>query len=189
MNSAPCNWPPAVARTQLIGAWVLIVLVVGAAGALGIWHQWRLRMLESARIVTRHELLAHHWKHLEFFKDFTRSIDDSVRGDAADVNDRRWAARFPGVPAKPRMPLDEFETQAAIQLEAGANEVWRAHWSGTARYVRAVRARTQCLVCHPVDSAGRRLQDNDIIGLVSLELTSGDSRRSTAVAATDRSGN
>lgn len=159
----PRMWP--------IGVWLVILTVVAIAAAIGgRLYQRDQDLKESAQAFAAQELLARHWKSLETQKEF-RPVIDAIADDInSDSKSHRWQMRVVMSPAGTGTTLDDFETAAVKQIQAGTEEQWQSSWSGRPRYVRAVRVKESCLPCHQMGPSGTPLKTNDVIAIVSLEL-------------------
>ena len=163
-------------------AWLLLVAVAAALGVAGTCYQRNQRLKESARLVAQNDVFIRHWQALETVSDFKPVIDALFRGLDGAASGQHWKIRSVQSRTTSPVALDAFEKQALERIAAGQDEVWQQRLTGSTRYVRAVRAKQGCIVCHVTSGSGTMTKENDIIGVLSLESVAGAANASETTA-------
>jgi hypothetical protein len=142
---------------------------------------------DLARLLAAHEVQKLHWTTLEATNEFRTVIEQLSHDLLAEQFTRRWKLRL--LPASKAndlaADLDEFEKQAVIALHAGQDESWQVEADGVVRLAKAVRAKTNCLVCHQARQEGdgpKYITENEIIGIVVLKTFPHDAAREDEAA-------
>jgi hypothetical protein len=167
-------------RLWPIWLWIILFVVVAGCGLLGSLYQRTAGQKELARLIVQQELLQNHWVKLEADGDFRSIIKTLASATKSDAG-VDWSARFVRASGAGAAATDRFEDQALKIIETGTDEVWQQSWRGVTRYARAIRAKPECISCHP-STGVKFIQVNDVIGVISIEIGSAPDGHGAAVA-------